>query len=245
MRAAAGLPLGRRRPVMTADSLSAWRRITLRVLVAVLAFMVGFPILYAALVPDHLPPPPALPDPPPGNYRLFVVDWGYHAAIVVEQPRGWRLGPPGAEESPFLEYAWGDRSFYYESNHRPHAVFGTLFLPTASVLYLEPRPDPPHFGGAEAVFARTVDAATLRALLTELERSIEHDASGARLPPLAPTPLDRGRFYAAHGKYLWTRNCNWWVVARLAGAGLASRPTGVIFTTQVGPRLREFTSVRP
>jgi len=215
------------------------------VLVAVLAFMVGFPILYAALVPDHLPPPPALPEPPAGSYRLFVVDWGYHAAIVVEQPRGWRLGPPGAEESPFLEYAWGDRSFYYESNHRPHAVFGTLFLPTASVLYLEARPAPPHFGGADAVFARMVDAATLRALLTELERSIEHDAGGTRLEPLAPTPLDRGRFYAAHGKYLWTRNCNWWVVARLAGAGLASRPTGVIFTTQVGPRLREFTSVRP
>ena len=230
---------------MAVNSLRAWRRGILRVLVAVFVFMVGFPTLYAALVPDHLPPPPALPEPPAGNYRLFVVDWGYHAAIVVEQPRGWRLGPPGAEESPFLEYAWGDRSFYYESNHRPHAVFGTLFLPTASVLYLEARPDPPHFGGADTVFARTVDAATLHALLTELERSIEHDASGARLPPLAPTPLDRGRFYAAHGKYLWTRNCNWWVVARLAEAGLASAPAGVIFTTQVPARLRGFTRARP
>jgi hypothetical protein len=207
--------------------------------------MIGFPSLYAALVPERVPPPPALPEPPAGSYRVFVVDWGYHTAIVIEQPRGWRLGPPGAEDAPFLEYAWGDRRFYYESDHRPHSVFVTLFLPTDAVLYLEARPDPPQLGGAEAVYERTVDAATLRALLAELERSVQHDASGARLPALTPTPLDRGRFYAAHGRYLWTRNCNWWVVARLAGAGLASRPTGVIFTTQVGPRLREFTSVRP
>jgi hypothetical protein len=176
---------------------------------------------------------------------VFVVDWGYHAAIVVEQPRGWRLGPPGAEDAPFLEYAWGDRSFYYESDHRPHAVFATLFLPTDAVLYLEARPDPPPFGGAEEVFARTLDAATLRTLLAELERTVRHDASGARLPALAPTRGDLGRFYAAHGRYLWTRNCNWWVVARLAGVGLASRPAGVIFTTQVPARLREFTPFAP
>jgi hypothetical protein len=214
------------------------------VLVATFVFMAGFPVLYVALVPDRLPPLPALPEPPSGSYRVFVVDWGYHTAIVVEQPRGWRLGPPGAEDAPFLEYAWGDRSFYYESDHRPHAVFATLFLPTESALYLEARPDPPPLGGAEAVYERIVDAATLRALLAELERSVRHDASGARLPALAPTPGDRGRFYAAHGRYLWTRNCNWWVVARLAAAGLASAPTGVIFTTQVGPRLREFTRLR-
>lgn len=211
---------------------------------ATFVFMAGFPVLYVALVPDRLPPPPALPEPPAGSYRVFVVDWGYHAAIVVEQPRGWRLGPAGTEDAPFLEYAWGDRSFYYESDHRPHAVFATLFLPTEAVLYLEARPDPPPLGGAKAVYERTLDAATVRALLAELERSVRHDASGARLLALPPTRGDRGRFYAAHGPYLWTRNCNWWVVARLAGAGLASAPAGVIFTTQVGPRLGEFARLR-
>ena len=155
--------------------------------------MAGFPPLYAALVPERVPQPPALPEPPAGNYRVFVVDWGYHTAIVVEQPRGWRLGPPGAEDAPFLEYAWGDRRFYYESDYWPHSVFATLFLPTDAVLYLDAHPDPPRFGSAEAVFARTVDAETVRTLLAALERTVRHDTSGARLAALAPAPGYRGR----------------------------------------------------
>jgi len=211
----------------------------------VLAFTLGFPVLYAALVPEQLPPPRALPDPPAGAYRVFVVDWSYHTAIVVQQPRGWRVGPAGAEDAPFLEYAWGDRRFYFASDHRPHAVFATLFLPTEAVLYVEGHADPPRLGAAEAVYERTVDAPTVRKLLAELERTRRSGPSGAPSSALAPTRTDRGRFYPAYGKYLWTRDCNWWVVARLAGAGLASAPAGVIFTTQVPARLRGFAAVRP
>ena len=95
------------------------------------------------------------------------------------------------------------------------------------------------------MFARTVDAATVRTLLATLERTVRHDTGGARLPALAAAHGYRGGFYPAHGRYLWTRNCNWWVVARLAEAGLASAPAGVIFTTQVPARLRGFTRARP
>ena len=223
----------------------SWGRRALQALLIVLVFMAGFPPLYTALVPERLPLPPRLSEPPTGSYRFFVVDWGYHTAIVVQQPTGWRLGPPGAEDAPFLEYAWGDRRFYYESDHRPHVLFAALFLPTESALYLEGHPDPPSFAGAEAVYARTVDAATLHTLLAELERAIRHEPGGARLSALAPAPGYRGRFYPAYDRYLWPRDCNWWVVARLAGARLASAPTGVIFTTQVPARLRGFTAVQP
>jgi len=228
-----------------AGSRRSWSRGIRRALLVVLVFMAGFPTLYAALVPERIPAPLALPEPPAGSYRVYVADWGYHAAIIVEQPRGWRLGPAGAEDAPFLEYAWGDKRFYYESDFRPHAVFATLFLPTASVLYLAARPDPPPAGATEALLERTVDAATVRALLAELERAARRAPDGARLAALAPVPGYRGRFYAAHGDYLWTRNCNWWVVARLTGVGLASAPAGVIFTTQVPARLNGFALVRP
>lgn len=206
-----------------------------------LAFAVTFPPLYAALTPESRGAMTSLPSPPPGRYRVFVADWGYHTAIVVEQPHGWRLGPPGEETAAFLEYAWGDRRFYMESDFRPHAVFATLFLPTASVLYVDGQPDPPRLGGARVVMARTVDADTLRALFTELERSARHAGDGTRLPPYAPVAGYAGRFYPAHGAYLWTRNCNWWTVIRLAAAGLAGRATGVVFTAQVPGRLRGFT----
>jgi len=216
-------------------------RVILGPLLAFIVFMVGFPPCYAILTPEERPRLPSLPLPPTGTYRVLVVDWGYHTAIVVQQPPGWRLGPPGAEDALFLEYAWGDRRFYLESDYRPHALFATLFLPTEAVLYLRGHPDPPSLGGAEAVFSRIVDAATLRALLGELEGAVRRGAAGARWPPYAPAAGYPGRFYPAHGAYLWARDCNWWTVARLARVGLADGPAGVVFTTQVAGRLREFT----
>ena len=92
---------------------------------------------------------------------MYVADWGYHTSIIVEQPRGWTLGPPGKERASFLEYSWGDKLFYMESDYRPHAVFATLVLPTPTVAYLDGWADPPDFRGARAVYARTIDAATV------------------------------------------------------------------------------------
>lgn len=113
------------------------------------------------------------------------------------------------------------------------------------MFYVEGHPAPPPVGGAEAVFEWTVDAPTLRALLGELERSARRTAGGARLPAFPAARGYRGRFYPVHGRYLWARDCNWWVVARLTAVGLAAAPTGVIFTPQVSARLRGFTRVHP
>jgi len=128
-----------------------------------------------------------------------------------------------------------------ESDFRPDAVFAALFLPTESVLYLDGRSDPPRLGGARGVFARTLDAPTLHALLTELERSIRRTSDGARAASYAPVAGYGGRFFPSDGAYHWARDCNWWTVARLTSVGLADEPTGVVFTRQVPGRLLGFT----
>ena len=222
-----------------------WLRTARRAATLVLLFLVLGPPLYVALARDTRPhltlPPVPGPGPVLGPYRVFVADWGYHSSIVVEQPPGWQMGPPGEEGAPFLEFAWGDRRFYMESNYK--AIFATLFLPTESVMYLDGRRSPPRVSGeARAVFVRTVDAAALRALLTELERSFVHAPSGKHAAPFPPAPGYSGRFYPAHGAYLWAGDCNWWTVERLRGAGLAGRGAGVVFSGQVAGRLRGFTS---
>jgi hypothetical protein len=173
-----------------------------------------------------------------------VVDWGYHTAIVDPQPAGWTLGPSGEERAPLVEYAWGDRRFYMESDLRPHAVFATLMLPTESVTYVDGRAIESAFAGARGVYARDVDATTLHRLLDELERSIVRRADGTRPAPFARQPEYAGRFYPGAGRYLWTRNCNWWTVQRLAAAGLAGRSTGVVFSAQVAGRLVGFERER-
>ena len=206
-----------------------------------LAFMLLFPPLYCAVVPEQRAASPSMPTVEPGQYRVMLADWGYHTAIIVEQPRGWALGPPGEERAPFVEYAWGDRSFYMESDFRPHAVAATLVLPTPSVVYLDGRPDPPPLDGARAVYARTVDAPTVRSLLLDLERSFQRGEDGARLAAFGSVRGYGGRFYPAHGRYVWARDCNWWTVERLRSAGLARRPAGVVFAGQVRGRLLGFS----
>ena len=216
--------------------------IAVRALAAFLVFGLVFPLAYALVVPEERGTEVALAAAPPGRYRVLVADWGYHTAIILEQPRGWSMGPTGEEHAPFLEYAWGDRRFFMESNYGPHAVFATLALPTESVLYLDGRSDPPALGGARAVFSRTVDAATLHRLLRELERFVPRAPDGTRVASFAAVPGYEGRFYPARGRYLWTRNCNWWTVERLRAASLAGGSAGVIFSGQVAGRLRGFAA---
>ena len=221
-----------------------------RLVLALLAFALLFPPLWAAATREDVPPPrdpaslPATGDASRA-YRVWVADWGYHTSIVVEQPASWRLGPPGREAAPFVEWAWGDRRFYRDSDYRPHAVYATLVLPTASVVYLAGRDEPPSTSrGARGVWSRTVDEGTLRRLVAELERTIRRDASGTPGVRVAPTPPVAGypgRFYDAHGRYTWARDCNWWTAERLARVGLASGASGVVFSGQVAPRLRGFT----
>ena len=216
------------------------RRLARWALVAVLAFTVLFPVIYAITVPEQLGAAATLPNVPDGTYRVYVVDWGYHTAIVVPQPTGWTLGPPGKERAPLLEYAWGDRRFYMESNYWPHSVYATLILPTASVVYLDGRDAPPSFAGARAVYTRDVGAATLRALLAELERTFRHESDRSRVLPYSNPAGYAGRFFPAYGWYLWTRNCNWWTVERLRAVGLARSGAGVVFSGQVRGRLLGF-----
>ena len=189
---------------------------------------------------------PAVTVPPPATdgdrYRVLVANWGYHTAIILEQPPGWALGPPGEETARFVEFAWGDRRYYMESNYWPHAVFATLILPTASVTYVDGRDAPPA-RGFRALYAREVSAAELRALASELESSIRHDAAGARAPAFAPVPGYPGRFLPGVGSYLWWINCNRWTVDRLSAAGLAESGRGVIFSGDVASRLAGFTLV--
>jgi hypothetical protein len=93
------------------------------------------------------------------------------------------------------------------------------------------------------VYARTVDAATLGALLAELERAFVRAPDGSRAAAHPPAAGYEGRFHAAHGRYLWARDCNWWTIARLRAAGLAGGAAGVVLSGQVAGRLRGFARV--
>lgn len=210
--------------------------------VAVIISLLILPPAFAELRSPTRAPIPPLPTPEVGRYRVFVADWGYHTAIILEQPRGWALGPPGEEDAPFVEFAWGDRRFYMESNFWPHSVFATLMLPTASVTYVDGRATPPA-RGFRSLHVRDVSADTMRALAAELEASIRRANDGVRSAAFPAVPGYAGQFLPGVGSYLWWMNCNRWTVDRLAAAGLAEGGRGVIFSGEVAGRLRGFKPV--
>jgi hypothetical protein len=194
------------------------------------------PLLLVPLVLAALP----LAPPPVAGHRVLVVDWGLHTALVLEQLPGARLTHPGAAQAPFLEVAWGDRSYFAEGKRDPTTVAASLFLPTESAVLLVGHPDPPRLEGAWRVWERRVDTPTLQALLTSLERSLRGGPWGHPAPPLPRPAVGLGRFFPAEGAYWWGRNCNWWLLRRLGDAGLARSAWGVLLPLQVPGRLIGF-----
>lgn len=219
------------------------RRLVGRALLAAIALVIAVPPLIVALTPDRGTPvtvPPIAAD----TFHVWVAEWDYHTSILLEQPPGWRLGPPREGDAPVVEYAWGDRRFYMESNYRPVALFATVFLPTASVTYVEGwRDTPERAARPRALYVRRVTGAQMRALVAALERTIVRAPDGARGAPYPPATGYAGRFYPAHGAYLWSSDCNRWVVERLRAAGLARSARGVIVAPQVPARLIGFHEV--
>jgi len=209
----------------------------------VLGLIVVVPPIIVSIAPD--PNVAAtVPTAPPGTYRVYVADWGYHTSIIIQQPTTWHLGSLGTEGAPFVEFAWGDRRFYMESNYRPDALFATLFLPTDAVAYVASwTTDPARAAHARALYERDVDAAQLARLVAVLEGTIRRSASGERAAAFPAVRGYAGRFYPAHGRYLWFTDCNRWTVERLASAGLAHGGAGVIFAGQVAGHLIGFHRV--
>jgi hypothetical protein len=191
-----------------------------------------------------VPPAPPIALPPMDEERprrVYVVAWGYHSSIILEQPDGWRLGPEGKEELPWVEYGWGDRAFYMESNFAPHVLFATLFLPTESVVYVNAHDAPPTTWGPEGdVFVRDFTPEEFRRLVTVLEGEIVRDADGGRPAAFPPVEGYGGRFYPGRDLYIYWSNCNTWTVEKLQESGIPVSPLLVILKEQVGGRLDGF-----
>lgn len=178
----------------------------------------------------------AIPDEPTQPHRVWVIAAGWHAAIVVEQPEGWMLGPPGQEDAPFVEFAWGERHWYMED--RQDRLLRTLFWPTESVVFVRARFQPPAGETFHLLQERQVSGEALHKLILSLEREIQRTETGERAEPHPPAEWTTGTFYPGHRPYLIWHNSNTWVVHRLRDARLTRR--GILplyFASQIAGRL--------
>lgn len=213
------------------------------ILLVILLFLFAIPAAVQLAFARELPPAPIPAADDARRYRVYVVGWGYHTSIIIEQPGGWALGPAGEERAPWVEYAWGDRRFYMESNYWPHAVLGALLWPTEGVMYVDGHwAAPSRLAARHDVYVREVSAGELRALAGSLERRfVRWGASRSEAFPAVSGYA--GRFYPARERYIFWSNCNTWTLRMLRDAGYGGEPALVFLEPQVGGRLAGFTRV--
>lgn len=210
-------------------------------LAAALAVVIGLPALFMAVAtPSPLDVPLPAVDPSV-RLRVYVLAWGYHTSIFVEQAPGWRLGPEGDESARIVEYGWGDRSFYMESNFCPESLFAAAFVPTPTVVYVRGHDRPPNeFVVGGVISVRECSTIEVLGLVRILEGQMDRSVDGLRPKAYPPVEGYGGRFYPGREYYVIWWNCNEWTARMLRDAGMASSSALVATPGQVTGRLVGF-----
>ena len=178
---------------------------------------------------------------PAARHRVYVLAWGYHSSIIFDQRPGWRLGPEGNEDAAFVEFGWGDRSFFMESSYDPISLFNAAFVPSPTVVYVRGHDLPPNeFVVGGEVFVRECSSEEVLRLVRVLEQQMARATDGGRPVPFPPAEGYSGRFYPGREYYVIWWNCNEWTVRMLRDGGLASSAAFVAAPQQVGGRLVGF-----
>lgn len=206
----------------------------------------GIPALYMVI---RTPPTPKVSLPNinqlrQSKYDLYVVNWGFHTAILLEQPKGWKLGPPNAPTSRYVEYGWGDKQFFMMSDTSFLTTLAAGIFPTDSVMYLRGRDtllEAQNY--ARQLYYRQISAQQLYDLITTLEQSFQRQA-GERSMPYPPVPNFKGQFYPGREYYVIWSDCNAWTIRHLQEIEVAHSLVPVIFAEQVGPSLQGFQQIQ-
>ena len=109
-----------------------------------------------------------------GMYYIALASNDLPGDIWALQERGVTVeGDWDGEGAAFLEYGWGDRRFFKDSNFWPHAILAAALLPTDSVVYVRARSAlPTTRPGGLTVHHRIVDGDSLRRLIVVLEKAM-------------------------------------------------------------------------
>lgn len=187
------------------------------------------------------------PVPPPAgrertSHDVVVVSNGWHTAIVL--PRA-ALDPselpPEAADFPhaaFLEFGWGDRTYFPAREKTLGMTLAAALLPTPAVMHVLgrtrlPEPEAPDLEIVRLELGKTGLTALSRAIAAEFERE-----GGARAMPLSRGLYPGSNFYAATGKFHLFNTCNTWTARMLRAGGLPLPPSGILTADELVLHLR-------
>ena len=186
------------------------------------------------------PPPPA--DDGPRPHLVRVISNGWHTALVVPGPALAATGLlPEAADFPaaaFLEFGWGDRTYYPAKEKTLGMTLAAGLAPTPAVMHMAGRAAPPGDGASGLdVVSVALTGAQFRRLVEALAGEFERPA-GAPAAAVSPGLYPGSRFYHARGTFHLFNTCNTWTARMLRAGGVALSPAGIVSADGLMARLR-------
>ena len=173
-------------------------------------------------------------EPPPSGGSaptVLVVDYGWHAAIVVRRedvdPTIW----PEVRDFPdaaLVEVAWGDRDFYMAEKATGWLAVKAALFTSGSVLHVAGLgPSALASLPADAVVELGVSRAGFDAMTRFIHDEYQQAGEGGAVP-LARGLYGTSWFYAARSRYHLFNTCNTWVARALQQAGIRVTAAGTL-----------------
>ena len=192
---------------------------------------------------------PPLPsgDDGPRTHPIRVASNGWHTAIIVPAPALDATGllPEAADfpDAAFLEFGWGDRTYYPAKEKTLGMTLAAALVPTPSVMHMAGHATAPAAasGGFEVVPVALSEAG-FRNLVEAIAATFERP-SGGRAESVSPGLYPDSRFYHAQGEFHLFNTCNTWTARMLRAGGVALSPSGVVTADGLMARLRAALTV--
>jgi uncharacterized protein (TIGR02117 family) len=176
--------------------------------------------------------------PCPGGQQFYVIDHGWHTALVIEASPLAALLPGLAAQFPkarYLELGWGDDQYFRTPEPGLARTLAAALWPTPSVLHVAGLPDPPSPGPALARI--TTDEPGYGRLLAFIAASFEQPRPG-KVEALEPGLYGNARFYRATGNFHLFNTCNSWVARAVHESGLPLPGGPIIISAALMRRIR-------
>ena len=188
---------------------------------------------------------PAIKDTGPRTRLIYVTSNGWHTAIVVPAPALATTGAiPEVEDfsgAAFLEFGWGDRTYYPAEEKTLGMTLSAALVPTPAVMHVAGHQAPPEDDtGYELISVELTEEGFRRLgkmLAAEFERPI-----GGRAEPISRGLYPHSYFYRAHGDFHLFNTCNTWTARMLHASGVALSPAGIVTADKLMTRLRAAAS---
>jgi uncharacterized protein (TIGR02117 family) len=163
--------------------------------------------------------------------RVFVVNHGWHSAVVVAKadiPEGLWPEIGDFPDADYLEFGWGDRDYYQAPDPGLGSALKAAFWSSGSVLHVVA-----FKGAVENYFPHSeiVEIALPEDAFQPLIQFISETFSRSdAAPPVETRPglYGNSRFYPARGRFHLFRTCNTWVAEALRSGGLPISPAYAI-----------------